>query len=123
MKGLISASVASMATYALASAIMAAAAAGMQDGGIPMPKASLRAWKAIRPAPGRKASFRMASWPDGLPGHQASARQEGFLQDGLRISGRHLFDLHAARRRGHEYRSEEHTSELQSLRHLVCRLL
>src|ERR1035438_10694501 len=24
---------------------------------------------------------------------------------------------------GHEYRSEEHTSELQSLRHLVCRLL
>src|ERR1039458_3478492 len=25
--------------------------------------------------------------------------------------------------RGHELRSEEHTSELQSLRHLVCRLL
>src|SRR5205814_8465469 len=25
--------------------------------------------------------------------------------------------------RGHGYRSEEHTSELQSLRHLVCRLL
>src|ERR1035438_10659816 len=24
---------------------------------------------------------------------------------------------------GHEFRSEEHTSELQSLRHLVCRLL
>src|ERR1035441_10760392 len=24
---------------------------------------------------------------------------------------------------GYEYRSEEHTSELQSLRHLVCRLL
>src|SRR5258705_22083 len=27
------------------------------------------------------------------------------------------------RRGGHEARSEEHTSELQSLRHLVCRLL
>src|SRR5258705_1141325 len=25
--------------------------------------------------------------------------------------------------RGHQIRSEEHTSELQSLRHLVCRLL
>src|SRR5436853_4208317 len=27
------------------------------------------------------------------------------------------------RRRGRKHRSEEHTSELQSLRHLVCRLL
>src|SRR5258705_9462138 len=27
------------------------------------------------------------------------------------------------RERSQEYRSEEHTSELQSLRHLVCRLL
>src|SRR5437899_8614706 len=33
--------------------------------------------------------------------------------------------LPGGRRRGHavEQRSEEHTSELQSLRHLVCRLL
>src|SRR5471030_289513 len=34
--------------------------------------------------------------------------------------------LHADGSRGHDYgaaRSEEHTSELQSLRHLVCRLL
>src|SRR5882724_12099020 len=31
--------------------------------------------------------------------------------------------LHVARRRGALARSEEHTSELQSLRHLVCRLL
>src|ERR1035438_10567399 len=29
----------------------------------------------------------------------------------------------SARRRPTAYRSEEHTSELQSLRHLVCRLL
>src|ERR1035438_6944017 len=31
--------------------------------------------------------------------------------------------LDAARRRDIDVRSEEHTSELQSLRHLVCRLL
>src|SRR5258705_2769516 len=31
--------------------------------------------------------------------------------------------LPAVRQRGRERRSEEHTSELQSLRHLVCRLL
>src|SRR5262245_63932389 len=30
---------------------------------------------------------------------------------------------HGERRRGCDPRSEEHTSELQSLRHLVCRLL
>src|ERR1035438_7320682 len=31
--------------------------------------------------------------------------------------------LEETRRRQMEFRSEEHTSELQSLRHLVCRLL
>src|SRR5947199_4906194 len=35
---------------------------------------------------------------------------------------RHAAPLHRRRRRV-EQRSEEHTSELQSLRHLVCRLL
>src|ERR1035438_10836331 len=34
---------------------------------------------------------------------------------------RHGGELHGSRR--HVRRSEEHTSELQSLRHLVCRLL
>src|SRR5437899_4294907 len=32
-------------------------------------------------------------------------------------------DLHQVRDEWHAFRSEEHTSELQSLRHLVCRLL
>src|ERR1035438_6291401 len=34
--------------------------------------------------------------------------------------GKHLNNHHGY---NYEYRSEEHTSELQSLRHLVCRLL
>src|SRR5262245_63601152 len=33
------------------------------------------------------------------------------------------FDRGASLQRGTHHRSEEHTSELQSLRHLVCRLL
>src|SRR5205814_8823580 len=33
----------------------------------------------------------------------------------------HALDIHGVGR--HAHRSEEHTSELQSLRHLVCRLL
>src|SRR5205814_8558482 len=33
------------------------------------------------------------------------------------------WDLSAAEKEGYPHRSEEHTSELQSLRHLVCRLL
>src|SRR6202522_4722910 len=31
--------------------------------------------------------------------------------------------IHQQQNRGHDLRSEEHTSELQSRRHLVCRLL
>src|SRR5258705_4469576 len=39
----------------------------------------------------------------------------------LHVAKQNVFDDHATRR---EFlRSEEHTSELQSLRHLVCRLL
>src|SRR5206468_6032970 len=44
-------------------------------------------------------------------GHPALARK-----DGTRLE-------HFARALGHEYRSEEHTSELQSRSDLVCRLL
>src|SRR5437899_9966167 len=36
---------------------------------------------------------------------------------------RRLPDRRLVRKRGPHQRSEEHTSELQSLRHLVCRLL
>src|SRR5437899_10228495 len=37
--------------------------------------------------------------------------------------GRHRRRLEVGAPRGNRARSEEHTSELQSLRHLVCRLL
>src|SRR5262245_32090943 len=47
-------------------------------------------------------------------------RQKG--QYGLTDRGRHFGDS-ACGRGGGDDRSEEHTSELQSLRHLVCRLL
>src|SRR6266550_9024804 len=53
------------------------------------------------------------------------------LHDALPISERDLLRLHVVvggngvprRRRGRARRSEEHTSELQSRLHLVCRLL
>src|SRR5438045_4359257 len=49
-----------------------------------------------------------------------SRRDTGFPRDGRRSSGSRRNRDSANRRRG---RSEEHMSELQSLRHLVCRLL
>ena len=52
-----------------------------------------------------------------LKRRQAQARIEGFLQDQLRRFGGDLFDLHAARRRRHEYRlalrAVEHDAEIQ----------
>src|SRR5437899_6008884 len=39
------------------------------------------------------------------------------------INGIFLISIHLARLTNTALRSEEHTSELQSLRHLVCRLL
>src|SRR5262245_63957702 len=39
------------------------------------------------------------------------------------IVGRYSTDLVVSARTALDFRSEEHTSELQSLRHLVCRLL
>src|SRR5262245_66485026 len=43
-------------------------------------------------------------------------------RDGRATGHGHLLQL-PVREEGHPLRSEEHTSELQSLRHLVCRLL
>src|ERR1035441_7048829 len=60
MKGLISASWASVALYALESAIIAAAAAFTLAAGMPMPNASLRAWYGRRPG-NSMVSFRISS--------------------------------------------------------------
>src|SRR5262245_56626138 len=47
------------------------------------------------------------------------------LRAGRRLQALAVEDHHRVRRPSllHDHRSEEHTSELQSLRHLVCRLL
>src|SRR5436853_2888221 len=45
------------------------------------------------------------------------------LDDADRSEARHADARHVATGSGRSRRSEEHTSELQSLRHLVCRLL
>src|SRR5687768_18006905 len=41
----------------------------------------------------------------------------------IALGARHVDDPRVVRRRHHRPRSEEHTSELQSRLHLVCRLL
>src|SRR5437899_10545763 len=60
---------------------------------------------------------------DALPisEHQRNALLVRGLFDDLRQAGARLGDLRKIARV--RMRSEEHTSELQSLRHLVCRLL
>src|SRR5437899_12590426 len=55
--------------------------------------------------------------------HRRRARQELRLGPPLQRSGGRGLPLAAPGNRGRRGRSEEHTSELQSLRHLVCRLL
>src|SRR5438045_7492962 len=59
----------------------------------------------------RSATEGSAPMDGGMPGRQPGLRDS----DGVRLS---VFRNHVPR-----LRSEEHTSELQSLRHLVCRLL
>src|SRR5262245_65194905 len=49
-------------------------------------------------------------------------RKMGFKVCGL-FGPEQEMDLDLEKSKGNEVRSEEHTSELQSLRHLVCRLL
>src|ERR1035438_5430915 len=73
-------------------------------------------------------------FPLGLAGQALSPRQaicSGLIPGNLRNrrlvtagdDGDRWGDLVSGSAKGREYRSEEHTSELQSLRHLVCRLL
>src|SRR5947199_270958 len=67
--------------------------------------------------PARRASASEAAPPAPAPASLAGARRPTApVPGGRRSQPSLLAPLHAAR-------SEEHTSELQSLRHLVCRLL
>src|SRR2546429_6337977 len=69
---------------------------------------------------GRSGSFRSHVDGVGCAGARASQNRTGFVHQ-------HAFRLCAAAIKSedvaHEKRSEEHTSELQSRLHLVCRLL
>src|SRR5258705_6601444 len=58
-----------------------------------------------------------------LDAHLAAAYPVDVGQQTLNDDGVHLQRASVARGVGTRQRSEEHTSELQSLRHLVCRLL
>src|SRR5205814_10329093 len=63
------------------------------------------------------------SFPTRRSSDLAAGKTDGAFIHGLPGELGHLFDF---LRSGHAFeifRSEEHTSELQSLRHLVCRLL
>src|SRR2546422_5539593 len=68
--------------------------------------------------------FRSDARPDHLAQHQrVIARGEGRDDSTLHPAERVRQDRGAGGRRGLGLRSEEHTSELQSRLHLVCRLL
>src|SRR2546425_6394224 len=61
------------------------------------------------------------AWPNKRPARSAWLGRD--LSSGLAEGGRAGLDGRGRRLLGSEARSEEHTSELQSLAYLVCRLL
>src|SRR5437016_11897738 len=69
-------------------------------------------------------NFWLDRWTAGLPPDEvkraADVRQ---IEDDIRAVAARVFKLHDAGQRDAAARSEEHTSELQSLTNLVCRLL
>src|SRR5205823_10287630 len=75
-------------------------------------------WSSTMPTWISTRVFRCAF--DGLPASSAALRRPAFaarLAIGTQGGGRHRQQA-----RGSDHRSEEHTSELQSLAYLVCRL-
>src|SRR5437899_5293766 len=85
----------------------------------PPPRSTLFPYTTLfRSAPGRETSDPDGS--GGIPGRRRGARRHG-TEDPVPLDAARegLVDDRAR----HQARSEEHTSELQSLRHLVCRLL
>src|ERR1035438_8502520 len=64
----------------------------------------------------------VASQLAAIAGSARRRAQSASRRDLSTVSNRLLL-VHVPERMGDRHRSEEHTSELQSLRHLVCRLL
>src|ERR1035441_4477761 len=80
------------------------------------------------PRPPLRLSWSSTSWHcpasfSSCAGAVFGARVEGGTRPGIVPIGRFCCVQPQARSVGQPPRSEEHTSELQSLRHLVCRLL
>src|SRR5262245_64249768 len=71
--------------------------------------------------PGRKAVGGTVSASHAWKSCTACARADRHSRERVRLLGAHRVRARGSARGDH--RSEEHTSELQSLRHLVCRLL
>src|SRR5437870_8468130 len=87
-------------------------------------------WDAFVRASGEGSPFQLVAWKRavertfGLRAHYLMARENGRLVGVLPLfEARELFGRRALISVPYAVRSEEHTSELQSRGHLVCRLL
>src|SRR5205814_9268564 len=79
-------------------------------------------WREVRTRRGR-ARLRCQEWETWCPGIAWRARDIPVCEMARRIVWLVRESLRAGARTRPPPRSEEHTSELQSLRHIVCRLL
>src|SRR5439155_4263119 len=90
--------------------------------------ASVATMLATRQAPAqlRGTTLRTVMWSHFVPAYDVwldkVARDWG-AQTGVRVLVDHIPNLELPARYAAEFRSEEHTSELQSRGHIVCRLL
>src|SRR5258705_8542519 len=82
-------------------------------------------WFVVRPLRVKRSNACDSSISTTSRWHWANRAQLHALLPRVLCLAIHLMDIRLAalRNRWREFRSEEHTSELQSLRHLVCRLL
>src|SRR5437899_7628983 len=78
------------------------------------PRKGEAACRGARRSPGQEKKARRRDLGLRPDPRRAQGKRSGLREPDRRQAGRAVFPLH---------RSEEHTSELQSLRHLVCRLL
>src|SRR5262245_52784889 len=77
----------------------------------------------VRAADARRAELGERAVRQRIAGRRLDAAPRGTGADALREARRAARSRRLGSRVPPEMRSEEHTSELQSLRHLVCRLL
>src|SRR5258705_8230836 len=83
---------------------------------VPRFSAATRAWRAPDLEPAVRGRNPVRGFLAPKPGSAERFSKKQFFVLSATVYGASLADMH-------QTRSEEHTSELQSLRHLVCRLL